>query len=202
MDCTFSIPTPKTPKHQTTRDVRLRIQTLYFLAHWTIDQILLAIPGVTHRQVEYAIEHRLTPQHQLWGCKVKLNTPNRKRLIEWITQNKKTRQEDWYSIPVIFGWNCGIKAIQKALEIEGYVHRIARQKPPLSEAQRAIRLQWAIEHRDWTFEQWSRILWSDESWVKPGRHRRTWITRKKGPSEVYHPDCVIPRVQRKIGWMF
>jgi hypothetical protein len=106
MDCTFSVPTPKTPKHQTTRDVPLRIQTLYFLAHWTIDQILLTIPGVTRCQVEYAIkheytiehehaiEHRLTPQHQLQGCKVKLDTLNRKRLIEWITQNKKTRQED------------------------------------------------------------------------------------------------------------
>ena len=158
MDAQLSVLTPKTPKHQTTRDVRLRIQTLYSLAYWTVDQILLAIPGVTRRQVEYAIQHRLTPQHRLRGCKVKLNTLNRKRLIKWITQNKKTRQEDWYSIPLIFGWDCGIKAIQKALEIEGYVRRVARQKPPLSKAQRVIRLQWAIEHRNWTFEQWSRIL--------------------------------------------
>src|SRR4051812_31358801 len=136
MDC--SVPTPKTPKHQTSRDIRLRIQTLFFIAHWTFDQIQLAIPNVTRRQIEYAVQHRLTLQHQLRGHKVQLDTPTRKRLVEWITLNKKTRQEDWYTIPVVLRLNCGIKAIQKALELEGYVRRVARQKPPLSDEQRAI----------------------------------------------------------------
>lgn len=92
------------------------------------------------------------------GRKVQLDTPTRKRLVEWITLNKKTWQEDWYAIPMILGLNCGIKAIQKALELEGYVRRVARQKRPLSDEQRAIRLQWAREHIGWTFEQWARIL--------------------------------------------
>jgi len=123
-------------------------------------------------------------------------------LIEWITTNKATRQENWLTIPSIFGWDCGIDAIHNALKREGYVRRVARQKPPLSDEQRAIRLQWAQEHINWTWEQWSRILWTDESWMRPGRHKKIWITRKKGPSEVYHPDCVEPCVRRRIGWMY
>jgi transposase len=84
---------------------------------------------------------------------------------------------------------------------EGYVQRVARQKPPLTEWQRAARLRWAQEHVNWTWEQWATVLWSDESWVNPGRHRKVWVTRKRGPSEVFHPDCVELRWQRRIGWM-
>jgi transposase len=49
---------------------------------------------------------------------------------------------------------------------------------------------------------WDQILWSDETWAQPGRHKKVWVTRKKGQEEVYHPDCVEPKVQRKIRWMF
>jgi hypothetical protein len=31
---------------------------------------------------------------------------------------------------------------------------------------------------------------------------KEWITRKIGLSEVYHPDCIVHKYQRKIGWMF
>ena len=79
---------------------------------------------------------------------------------------------------------------------------VRRKKPPLSEANRIKRLAWAIEHKDWTDEQWGQILWSDESWVQPGYHRRQFCTRLKGSSELFLPDCITHRWQRKIGWMF
>jgi hypothetical protein len=37
MDTAYSSPTPKTPTKQTTRDIRLRIQTLYWEAKWSTD---------------------------------------------------------------------------------------------------------------------------------------------------------------------
>jgi hypothetical protein len=40
MESTLSIPTPKTPRKQCSRDDRLRVQTLYFDAGWTQDQII------------------------------------------------------------------------------------------------------------------------------------------------------------------
>ena len=141
MDITYSVPTPKTT-HQTTRDARIKAHTLYYDANWSIDQICLQL-NLTRRQVEYALQHRVTPQAYRRGRKVALNTPTRKRLVEWITTNKATREEDWYVLPLLLGLKCGIKAIRKALEIEGYVRRIARSKPPLTQEQRDIRLQWA-----------------------------------------------------------
>ena len=100
------------------------------------------------------------------------------------------------------GWDCGYEAIANAIDREGYTHALARKKPPLSNENKAIRFQWAQEHLNWSIEQWNNILWSDETWVNPGRHTRVWITRKKGQEEVYHPDCVEPRYQHKIRWMF
>lgn len=64
------------------------------------------------------------------------------------------------------------------------------------------RLEWAWERFWWTDEQQDLVLWLDETWVKPGRHTKARITRKIGDSEVYHPDYIEARYQRKIGWMF
>jgi hypothetical protein len=198
----MDIPTPKTPTFRnTTRDERLRAQTLYFEANFTIDQIALQI-NLTRDQVRYAIAHRITPQKSKSGRKLFLNTPQRKRLIQWTTASKDNRHTQWKDIPELLGFDCGIKAIRAAFKKEGYIRAIARRKPPLSEPNRLDRLAWAWEHIFWTDEQWDRVLWSDESWVQPGRHRKLRVTRKEGPEEVYHPDCVSDRHQRKIGWMF
>ena len=200
MDMTYCVPTPKTPTHPTSRDDRLRVQTLFNQANWEIDDIALQL-NLTRRQVEYALTHRLTPQKHRSGRHLLLNTPKRKALISWVCANAENRRVPWPDIPAILGWDCRLTAIQSAFKKEGYVRRFARQKPPISEKDRLLRLQWAQEHLDWG-EEWDNILWSDESWVQPGTHKRQRITRKIGLSEVYHPDCVITKHQRKIGWMF
>lgn len=158
--------------------------------------------GYTYDQVCYALRHRLTPQKQKTGRRALLNTPQRKRLIEWVTASQENREKPWIEIPGILGFDCGEKAIRTAFKKEGYVRRLSRRKPPISEENRKKRLEWAKEHIDWTNEQWDEILWSDETWAQPGRHTRVWVTRKIGKEEVYNKDCVQYRYQRKIGWMF
>jgi len=149
--------------------------------------------NLTLRQVQYTLSHRLTPQKHYTRRKPFLNTPQRKRLIEWVTSSKQTRRTEWSDIPSLLGWDCGIKAIRTAFKKEGYARRSARQKPPLSEEHMKARLEWAQEHKDWTEEQWFGVLKSDETWVKPGRYTRPRVTRKIGDSELYHPDCIEPR---------
>ena len=74
------------------------------------------------------------------------------------------------------------------------------RKPPISEKNRQYRLQWALEHVNWTMAQWYEILWTDETWITGGRHTRTWVTRR--PGEEWDPTCIVERHQRKKGWMF
>ena len=40
---------------------------------------------------------------------------------------------------------------------------VALRKPLISEATGKERLQYAKEHKDWTVEQWKKVMWSDES---------------------------------------
>ena len=203
MDSTFYVPTPKqASKHdELTRDQRLRVQTLFNDAHYTVSQIALQT-GYTERQIRYALAHRLTPQKHRTGRRVLLNTPQRKKLIQWVTSSQANRETPWIEIPGILGFDCGEKAIRTAFKREGYVRRISRRKCPLSEENAKKRLDWAQEHINWTDEQWDEILWSDETWAQPGRHTKLWVTRKIGEEELYHKDCVQSRYQRKIGWMF
>lgn len=153
-------------------------------------------------QVQYALSQRFTPQKHSCGRKAAFNTPQRKRLIEWVTSSKQARRTEWAGIPSLLGWDCGVYAIRTAFKKAGYARRSARQKPPLSDEHMKARLEWAQEHKDWTEAQWFGVLWTDETWVKPGRHSRPRVTRKIGESKLYHPDCIEPRYQRKIGWMF
>jgi len=169
-DTPYSVPTPKTPsKHQLTRDDRLRIYTLYHDAGFTQDDIILQT-NYTRAQVQYALSHRLTPQKHTRGRKAFLNTPQRKRLIEWVTASQANRRTKWADIPTILELDCGEKAIRAAFQKEGFVRRHARRKPPLSEQNKKDRLDWAWEHFFWDEDQWFNVLWSDETWVTPGRH--------------------------------
>jgi hypothetical protein len=72
-------------------------------------------------------------------------------------------------------------------------------KPPISEKNRKLRLKFAREHRGWIYHNWCKFLWSDETWVKHGRHQKTKVLRR--PGEEWNEDCVEEKIQRKKGWM-
>jgi len=77
----YEVPKPKTPTKDTTRDQRIRVQTLFFDAGWSKPQIALQL-NLTLNQVKYALRHRVTPQKQRTGRRPLLGPAERKQLIE------------------------------------------------------------------------------------------------------------------------
>ncbi|CZS92554.1 uncharacterized protein RAG0_03167 [Rhynchosporium agropyri] len=140
MKSSLSVPTTKTPTKTTSRDERVRCHTLYFDAGWTQDQIALQL-NLTRRQVQHALATRLTPQHHLRGRRAYLNTPQRKRLIEWVTSSKANRRTPWAKVPPILRWDVSVFAIRTAFKKEGYTRRVARRKPGLDYLNQIARLQ-------------------------------------------------------------
>ena len=102
MEASSSIPTPKTPRKQSTRDDRVRIEALYMHGDLTQEEIALRLK-LTLRQVQYALAHRLTPQKHHRGRLILLNTPQRKRLVKWVTSSAANRRIKWKDIPAILG---------------------------------------------------------------------------------------------------
>ena len=80
--------------------------------------------------------------------------------------------------------------------MEGYSRRVARKKPFLDERKKGLRLAFAQAHRDWSREDWRRVIWTDECYIwLSGNTSRVWITRR--PGEEYHDDCLVPKFPKK-----
>ena len=123
-------------------------------------------------------------------------------LVQYICQNRITRQMSYLALATgpFEHWQVGQYAIKHALQKEGFTRAIARAKPPLSPTNVQNRLNWALEHKDWTLEQWNSILWTDETWVTGCRHTRVWVTRRIG--EELDNTCLVDKVRKRRGWMF
>jgi hypothetical protein len=184
MDSEYSIPTPKVRYH-CTRDDRLRVQTLFFYAGFTKDEIALQL-NLSIDQVKYALSHPLNPQKKHSGRRPFLGPPEKQQLIEWVCASAKNRTTPWHKILTIFGWDCNVYAIETAFKLEEFKRFIALKKPDLTAQNAAVSLAWALEHIYWTVEDWAYILWSDESWIQPGKHKKVKVTRQ--PGEALHKD--------------
>jgi transposase len=194
---------PSTPRRTThtylTRDQRIECQALRKAGHTykTIANLL----GLTERQVGYAItSERATPKKRSGRPRV-LTDAQIDELEQYVRSTRTTRQLSYLALAKgpFEHWGVGEYVIRNALRSRGYNRCIARAKPPLTEVNRQKRLLWARAHVDWQPEQWARILWSDESWVTGGRHRRKWVTRR--PGEELDDTCIIEKIRKKRGWM-
>ncbi|KAI5117840.1 hypothetical protein M0805_008112 [Coniferiporia weirii] len=83
------------------------------------------------------------------------------------------------------------RTIQRRLRDQGLLCRIRRSKPYLSKVHKEWRRKWALEHADWTVEDWHCIIFSDESkfqlfksdghqycYIKPGQALSARFTKK------------------------
>lgn len=55
------------------------------------------------------------------------------------------------------------RTVRRRLAEVNLKSRKARRKPYLTQQQMKNRLLWAKKYRNWTVEDWSKIIWSDES---------------------------------------
>lgn len=165
----------------------------------SVEQIMQML-DLTRRQVTYALDTPPTLK-KLTGRPPILNAEQRAHLVKFVCESKKNRRMSYRELAVEFSyWDAGHKAIKAALDREGFHLRLAMRKPPISEKNRKLRLAFAHEHKKWTFRDWCTILWSDETWVTHGRHRKTRVLRRAG--EEWDETCVEEKVQRKKGWMW
>ena len=194
-------PEPITPpRKRLTRDQRRDVQLLRSIG-WTYDAIATHL-DVTKRAVRYAAKTQPTPQHNKAGRPPKLTEEQIDDLIAWISSSARNRRIPYYKVVKEFypDNSISVEALRYALKKRGYKRYIALRKPPLTAKNKRERLQWALDHADWTINQWKLILWSDETWVTAGRHKKTYVTRKQG--EELEETCIVQRVKEKAGWIF
>ena len=68
--------------------------------------------------------------------------------------------------------------------------RTPRKKPLKSEKIRERRLQFALDHLNWTVDDWKKVAFSDETWCQERENGRLqWVRRRVG--EAHNPECVV-----------
>jgi transposase len=81
--------------------------------------------------------------------------------------------------------------VARALKSMGYVARVKKKKPMLSEKQRKARLEWARAHAKWTSDDWKHVIWSDEApFMIVNSDGKEYVWEK--PSQIISESSVKP----------
>ena len=73
------------------------------------------------------------------------------------------------------------QTIRRTLKKAGLKAAVKQKKPFLSKAHQRRWLEFALEHQHWTLDDWSRVVWSDETKInRLGSDGRSWVWKKPG----------------------
>lgn len=98
------------------------------------------------------------------GAKKKLTTRDEKFCAKQITSGEsKSVTELTKTLKDNHNINVDRRTVARALNNCGLRAGEKKKKPGLSQKNIKVRLEWAKERRDWTVEDWNRVIFSDES---------------------------------------
>ncbi len=87
------------------------------------------------------------------------------------------------------GVNCSRTTVYRILKDYGLTNWLAKKRPLLREEDVALRLAWAKERKDWTYEDWKKVIWTDECSVERGKGKnRVWVFRT--PADKWNKEMV------------
>ena len=89
-----------------------------------------------------------------------------KKIIEEVENNRLTTATQIQRNQDINHNHVGIKTIERFLNEKGYFARRMTKKPDISLSNKEKRLKWAEERKDWSQNDWQKIMFSDESLIQ------------------------------------
>jgi transposase len=115
--------------------------------------------------------------------------------VRLITSGKcSTAVEVQRRLQTDIGVNLSVESVRRILRRHGLFARIKRKKPLLTKTHRKCRLAWANKCRNWTIDDWRRIIWSDESKYQIfGSDGRKYCWKK--PGEPLKDQHIMPTVK-------
>ena len=89
------------------------------------------------------------------------------------------------------GLDCSKATLYRTLKSYGLTNWLAKKRPLLTPEVAKKRLDWCLLRAEWTFEQWSKVIWSDECSVEKGSGKqRAWVFRY--PDEKWKKEMIQP----------
>lgn len=98
------------------------------------------------------------------GPKPKLTERERAYAASLIRRNKaKTAVDATIATNQIHATPVSVQTVRRALKDQELRSIKKKKRPLLTKPHRRARLQWAVQHKDWTVDDWKAIIFSDES---------------------------------------
>lgn len=95
----------------------------------------------------------------------RVTTTREDRIIERISlrNRQKTAEKIAAELRTQHRVAVSVRTVHRRLAEANLHARKPRRKPLLNEKHRRQRLAWAKKYRDWTVDDWTKVIWSDES---------------------------------------
>jgi transposase len=116
---------------------------------------------------------------------------DRRHLKRYVKASREHRREALSNITATLNLNISEDTLCNELKKLNLNHRVARKKPWLRPAQKLARLEFKKKYENWGFEEWSRVIWTDEMAMQTASNGgKVYVWRE--PDEEYKEDCVEP----------
>ena len=87
------------------------------------------------------------------------------------------------------GVSCSSSTVYRILKDYGLTNWLAKKRPLLREEDVALRLAWAKERENWTYNDWRKVIWTDECSVERGTGKdRVWVFRT--PADKWKKEMI------------
>ena len=117
-----------------------------------------------------------------------LSVRDRRLILHIVRKNPKILYQDLKSEA---GVSYSHRTLYRILKDEGITNWICKKRPYLSEEVVKKRFLWVTARKDWSWEEWSKVIFSDECSVERGSGaQRQWAFRM--PHEKWNKDMVQP----------
>jgi transposase len=142
-----------------------------------------SITGLNHSTIS-----RLSRKHCPYlpkssgGCPAKLSDRNVNHAIRLISSGKaETAVEVSRALQDVINQPISPETTRRYLKRAGMKAVVKKKKPLLSAKHKRNRMDFALAHKDWTVEDWKKVVWSDETKInRLGSDGRKWAWKKGG----------------------
>jgi len=146
--------------------------------HLIASRVGVSQPTVS-RVLKDLLPNRSTP---LPGCPSKLSPTSQHAVITQITTGKATNAvEVTKYINSIISHPVSAQTVRRVLKNHSFKAVTKKKKPLLSAVHRKRRLAFALKYKEWTVEDWKRVIWSDETKInRIGSDGKRWVWKQVG----------------------
>jgi len=127
-------------------------------------------------------KHRSTLSKSKGGRPSKLSPSNIQYAIRLVTTQKaENAVQVTKTLGDITNQSISSKTVRRVLKSAGMRAVVKKKRPLLSKRHRKGRMDFALAHKDWTVDDWKRVIWSDETKInRLGSDGRKWVWKKAG----------------------